>query len=212
MKNYYEILQVNEKASKEIISKVYKVLAKKYHPDANPDNAEEASEKFKEISEAYEILSDDQKRSDYDAELKDFNASTQEQTVSLEDFLNLQNYCKELEQKLNSYSSNTNNYAHAYSQSQSQPRTNYQTENTNNYAYENAQQQAYNDAVNKAYHDAYVNNLRSMGYRVRYKKTLKEQFKNAIVLLITVTIIFIAFKIIWAIPSAKNWFLDLFRI
>lgn len=33
MKNYYEILQVNEKASQEIIEKAYKVLAKKYHPD-----------------------------------------------------------------------------------------------------------------------------------------------------------------------------------
>ena len=42
MKNYYEILEVNKKASQETISKVYKFLAKKYHPDANPDNKQEA--------------------------------------------------------------------------------------------------------------------------------------------------------------------------
>ena len=48
MKNYYEILEVNKKASQETISKVYKFLAKKYHPDANPENKQEAEEKFKD--------------------------------------------------------------------------------------------------------------------------------------------------------------------
>ena len=48
MKNYYEILQVNEKASKEIIDKVYRTLAKMYHPDANPEEKKKwAEEKFK---------------------------------------------------------------------------------------------------------------------------------------------------------------------
>ena len=72
MKNYYEILEVNKKASQETISKVYKFLAKKYHPDANPDNKQEAEEKFKEISEAYEILSNEEKRKEYDEELHDY--------------------------------------------------------------------------------------------------------------------------------------------
>lgn len=48
MKNYYEILEVNEKASKEVIEKVYKVLAKKYHPDLQrtPEEKEKAEEKI----------------------------------------------------------------------------------------------------------------------------------------------------------------------
>ena len=110
MKNYYEILEVNKKASQETISKVYKFLAKKYHPDANPDNKQEAEEKFKEISEAYEILSNEEKRKEYDEELHDYEASTSPQTVSVEDFLKLSNYCKELENALKQYSSagNTN--------------------------------------------------------------------------------------------------------
>ena len=50
METLYDILEVSRKASKEVIEKAYKTLAKKYHPDLNPDD-EEAQEKFKEISE-----------------------------------------------------------------------------------------------------------------------------------------------------------------
>ena len=71
MKNYYEELEVSNKASKEVIEKAYKVLAKKYHPDTNTDeNKAQAEEKFKKLNEAYEFLSDSQKRSQNDLELK----------------------------------------------------------------------------------------------------------------------------------------------
>ena len=65
-KDYYEILGVDRKASLEEIKKAYRNLAKKYHPDLNPNNRKEAEEKFKEITEAYEVLSDPQKRAQYD--------------------------------------------------------------------------------------------------------------------------------------------------
>lgn len=64
-KDYYKILEVDKKASKEEIKKQYKKLARKYHPDVNPGN-KEAEEKFKAISEAYEVLSDEDKRQKYD--------------------------------------------------------------------------------------------------------------------------------------------------
>ena len=69
MKNYYEILEVNETASQEVIERVYKLLAKKYHPDMNLDNPKEAEEKFKEVTTAYETLSNPDKRKKYDEEL-----------------------------------------------------------------------------------------------------------------------------------------------
>lgn len=64
-RDYYDILGVNKKASKDELKKAYRKVALKYHPDRNPDD-KEAEAKFKEAAEAYEVLSDDQKRSRYD--------------------------------------------------------------------------------------------------------------------------------------------------
>ena len=53
-KDYYEILGVEKTANDEELKKAYRKMAKKYHPDANPDNKAEAEAKFKEVNEAYE--------------------------------------------------------------------------------------------------------------------------------------------------------------
>lgn len=63
---YYDLLGVATDASDSDIKKAYRKLAMKYHPDKNPENKEEAEEKFKAISEAYEVLSDSEKRKLYD--------------------------------------------------------------------------------------------------------------------------------------------------
>ena len=65
-RDYYEVLGVNKNATDEELKKAYRKLAKKYHPDANPNNRKEAEEKFKELNEAYETLSNPQKRKMYD--------------------------------------------------------------------------------------------------------------------------------------------------
>ena len=64
-RDYYEVLGVPKDADEAALKKAYRVLAKKYHPDANPGD-KEAEAKFKEASEAYSVLSDPEKRRKYD--------------------------------------------------------------------------------------------------------------------------------------------------
>lgn len=64
-RDYYEVLGVDKNADEAAIKKAYRVLAKKYHPDMNPGDAE-AEKKFKEASEAYAVLSDPDKKKQYD--------------------------------------------------------------------------------------------------------------------------------------------------
>lgn len=72
MKTLYEILEVSENASQEIIEKAYKVLAKKYHPDLQPQEKKQEAEKtMKMLNEAYCVLSNPIKRKSYDEKLQE---------------------------------------------------------------------------------------------------------------------------------------------
>lgn len=100
MKDYYGILEVNEKASQEIIEKAYKTLVKKYHPDLYSSvQKREAEMKLKDINEAYNILSDSFLRAQYDLELqKERTRAQTSRNVSEE---NTQNYKQNAIQKRN---------------------------------------------------------------------------------------------------------------
>src|SRR6201996_894981 len=77
-KDYYAILGVPKTAAAKDIKSAYRKLARKWHPDANPDKPKEAEEKFKDIQEAYEVLSDTEKRSKYDVLGSDWQGAAQE--------------------------------------------------------------------------------------------------------------------------------------
>lgn len=83
MVDYYAVLEIHEEADLATIKKSFRVLAKKYHPDLNPDD-ETAAEKFIEVNEAYNILSDEKARKRYDRSRKkktEQGAKQQEKTT-----------------------------------------------------------------------------------------------------------------------------------
>src|ERR1044071_4013633 len=74
--DYYKILELDKSASEADIKKAYRKLARKYHPDLNPNDAN-AKKKFQQINEANEVLSDPEKRKKYDKYGKDWQHSEQ---------------------------------------------------------------------------------------------------------------------------------------
>jgi molecular chaperone DnaJ len=72
--DYYATLEVDRKASPEELKKAYRKLARKYHPDRNPDD-KQAEARFKEISQAHDVLSDPEKRKQYDSGTGPFAAA-----------------------------------------------------------------------------------------------------------------------------------------
>ena len=84
-KDYYKALGVSEQASEAEIKKAYRSLAKEYHPDRRPGDAQ-AEARFKEISEAYEVLGDAAKKRKYD-ELRRYSSGQSRGAMSWEDFM-----------------------------------------------------------------------------------------------------------------------------
>ena len=86
LKDYYQILGVSRDASAEEIKKAFRQLAMRCHPDRNPENAEEAAEKFKEVNEAFEVLGDEKRRWQYDSFTR--LSSYPRRTMAMEDIFN----------------------------------------------------------------------------------------------------------------------------
>ena len=147
-KNYYDILQINQNASPEIIEKAYKTLAKKYHPDLQEEsNKKEAEEILKEINEAYEILSNPEKKALYDQNLKN-------ETISQEDY----------DKNKKNYKLNQEDIDRIKKEEQELEFRKQQLQ----------YQEQMEQARQKAYHDAYIQDLKNRGYRIKYKKSLKD--------------------------------------
>ena len=198
MNTLYDILEVSEKASKEVIEKAYRVLAKKYHPDLQTtENKVVAEKKMKEINEAYSILSDEYKRKEYDESLlKERQIKEQENNIQYE-------------------KSMQTNY-----QSQSQPVQNvYYTNNTQQeQRYRDMQRRKYEEQLRKQqeqmqrnmqeqYENAYYNYLRSLGYRIKERWTWEKTKKLIITLLIMLAII----TILWFIPPTHKMMVNFYE-
>lgn len=196
--NYYDILEINKNASQEIIDKAYKTLVKKYHPDLQDNNLKlEFEEKLKKINEAYDILSSPEKRKNYDLNLKC-------DEVSLDDYNSLFNENVNLKNEINYLKNNYLNQQNTMKNNDNKINNNFQNNVYNNSKNIN---QKINNAVNKAYYDAYIQDLKNRGYKIRYKKTIKD----FIALFLTIIIILFIGFILWNIPFTKNYFTNLYN-
>lgn len=185
MLNLYEILEVSEKASKEVIDKAYHVLVKKYHPDLQQEEEKkDAEERMKQINEAYEILSNEEKRKQYDSNL--------EAQRSKELYTNEKTQSQEQGQQEVYYNNNDQNV--------------YKNENINkNNSYRNAKK--IQKEINRAYADAYNDYLRSLGYKVREPWTFKKFLEQLKILGVLV----IVFVIIWIFPPTHKMLVDIYE-
>lgn len=200
-KNYYDILEVNQNASPEIIKKAYTTLAKKYHPDLQENELKKDSEeKLKLINEAYEVLSDEEKRKQYDVQLQQKKI---EDKKRMDDLLNENTHLKN---ELNHVRQNSNITNSPMQNSEIPNQSNLNYENQLRYQQNLEYQQQIEQARQKAYHDAYIQDLKNRGYKIRYKKSFKDYVRSFISLLITVLILFL----LWQIPFVKDLFYKTF--
>ena len=188
MKNYYEILEVDKKASKEVIEKAYKALAIKYHPDLKEGADKKLSEtRMIEINEAYNVLSDETRRAEYDSKLR----TEQENSYGNSEFLKAEN--NRLKQELArlkgvnpSEITNTN--------------TNYNYSNVTEEEFNRLLHEKINEARQKAYHDAYVDDMKRREYHVVYHETPKQKLKKIAFVVVYILVV----AIILRLPPVKN--------
>lgn len=196
MITYYEILEVSRMASKEVITKAYKVLVRKYHPDLEQDEGkkEEAKEKMVRINAAYETLSDDEKRKKYDdtiaiLEEKERIAKEKERQQSKTQNVNNNrniNVNRNIDNSNNNISinniDNDNNLNNDTKLQEEMQR-----------AEEEIQMHKQN-IVNQMYED-YYNTLRRMGYNVVTVRPLKERIKAYLIAGIVILLLILIYNI-----------------
>ena len=219
MKNLYDILEVSEKASQEVIEKAYKVLVKRYHPDLQqtPESKIKAESMIKKINDAYDILGDTVKREDYDAKLK----LERQKTTNV-------NNAQTNNVRYTNPNGQANNIRY-YNQYPPQNMNNQYQQSNNNVDYNgdmNYSNKSWQDLYNRLnyrekrklkrkiernakedYRQMYEDYFRSLGYRVRHRLTIKDVTK----IIILIIVLFAIFGILWVIPPTHDWLVNLYN-
>ena len=193
MKNYYEILEVNKKASKEVIEKAYKVLVKKYHPDLYFGQKKNyAEEKIKEINEAYSVLTDEFMKEQYDKELE-----KQEQELL---------YKKYNQSQTNNIKNNVNNVNNTSSN---------RKENKNHKSQQNNNEEAedFNERMKRHKVGSFggIVELCKELYKNKPKRDEMKEItkKDVIALVLTVIVVILIGVALWYIPFTNGWMREL---
>lgn len=195
----YEVLEVSENASEEVIEKAYKVLAKKYHPDLQSEaNKKSAENKMKKINEAYDILGNADKRKEYDRTLEQ---QRREEKLKQEMELERQRLEKEEYNQQNQVGSDINNTNETELQRQLRE---YEKDLKRK---EMQQRQKMQENLNREYENAYYNYLRSLGYKVKHRIT-KENVRDFLIVIVIMIGIIAA---LWFIPPTHNWMVNFYE-
>ncbi len=186
-KNYYEILEVDKHASQDIIKKAYTTLAKKYHPDLQPEEQKEKAQKqLQLINEAYEVLSKPEKREEYNKILQKSTISQETYNSIFEENKKLKNIIYELENEIYNNNSFYNNKLNTQ-ENLSNNNIDLNNSNSNNNYYTEE--------------DSQINNYNSYNYsKSKIKYFLKNLLKNLIAILGTIFVLYI----LWHIPFIKK--------
>ena len=205
MNTLYEVLEVSENASAEVIEKAYKVLVKKYHPDLqSPENRLASEKKMKEINEAYDILGDEAKRRQYDEKL-----SAQREMEKQQQNQQSQRRQEQPPQYQNMQSNGVNQNTRrpdqvAYRRYEDMQRRRYEEELRRQ---QEKMQKQMQENMQQEYQNAYYNYLRSLGYKIKETWTW-QRTKD---LLITLLIIAVICTILWFLPPTHKMLVDIYE-
>lgn len=193
MKMYYEMLEVSENASREVIEKAYRVLVKKNHPDLQTsENKVKAEERIKKINEAYEILSDESKKKQYDIELKQYKEN-------------------ELNKKIEQHRNRNETSIHQIKKEASvvHDQNSVQEQNMNN-----QQNNASNNIdLNQVYKDIYDKIYKQVNYHkgLYRKQYYKNRLKDLLAIFLTSIALVSIGGLLWIIPETKNYLVNIYN-
>ena len=206
METLYDILEVSRKASKEVIEKAYKTLAKKYHPDLQTaENKEIAEKRMKEINEAYDVLSDEQKRKEYDEKLEaederkkqeeyiNYQNNSSAQSVKYESDMQVKNSINTEPISENNYNNQDFGWRKAYANLSKKEQRKIMKE---------VQKEA-----NAEYRKQYEDYFRSLGYKIKHKWT----FKDFLTVILVIGVLVIIVGVLWLIPPTHEYMINLYN-
>lgn len=196
MDTLYDILEVSRKASKEVIDKAYKTLAKKYHPDLQTsENREYAEEMMKKINDAYDILSNEEKRNEYDRKLEE-QEEQEEQAIHYENM---------------NYSNQNQNNIYRQQTVENESKSDefdWRSQFANLSPKEKKRLiKKIEKEANEEYRKQYEDYFRSLGFRIKHRWT----FKDFLIIGLVILALAFIFLILWLIPPTHEWLLKLYN-
>lgn len=209
MKDLYKVLEVDRKASIDVIEKAYKVLAKKNHPDlqSTQEAKKQAEEKIKKINEAYEILKDEEKRRKYDLELEQ---EEKRNTINNTNYnnsgvngvtYNKVNYNRNVGTTNNTKCNNRTNYQSNYDQNNQ----NSDTELTDK------QRKKLNKKLQRKMEDEYLRAYGDYLTKNGYKVAFRVNWRKLPYLLIIILVVTAIGAFLWYFPITNKYLVSLYE-